>query len=210
MRVPYWTHLCFQTWTPPPAQWEGVRGRRGVEGRWTEQRGRQGINKMEDWQLSSAPLSMFTWSLATTETQTTTTSVPMYVCKPLNCIHLMCIQVDQFSLAHTGSLQSAGLSPYSAVSNSSSHHETLSRLHHIVQRSPERLQLKPTTPRGALPSPMILVAMDIRLDPDRNSKVRMVYMYCTNATFMYDCEFQYRVTFSILLPSLSVCCLSHH
>ena len=86
-------------------------------------------------------------------------------------MYYMCIQVEQFSLAHTGSLRSSGLTPYSAVLNSTSHHETLTRLHHVVQTSPERLQLKPTSHGGALPLPMMLVAMDIRLDPERNSKV---------------------------------------
>ena len=102
-------------------------------------------------------------------------------------MYYMYIQVEQFSLAHTGSLRSSGLTPYSAVLNSTSHHETLTRLHHVVQTSPERLQLKPTSHGGALPLPMMLVAMDIRLDPERNSKV-YAFLVATSSVRLLCCS----------------------
>ena len=92
-----------------------------------------------------------------------------YICFVLWFVY----QVSQFSLAHTGSLASSGVPLYSTVVNSS-HHDSLSKLNLVMQTTPERLQTKPTTLRGRVPPqpPMILVAMDIRLDPERNSKVR--------------------------------------
>ena len=83
--------------------------------------------------------------------------------------------MEQVTLSHTGSLQSSALSPYSAVADSA-HHPSLPHLHRIVQRSPERLQMKPT-PLGVPLPPMVLIAMDIRLEPDRNSKVLYMYIY---------------------------------
>ena len=87
MRVPCQILLCCLTSAPL----KGGRGRRGGAERGVEPLGlqeRQGGRRIVDWQLSTFPLSTSTWSLATTETPTTTTSVPMYVCKlcPLPCV----------------------------------------------------------------------------------------------------------------------------
>lgn len=76
---------------------------------------------------------------------------------------------------HIGSLCSSSLKAFSAVRDGPDH-PTLSHMLKVIERAPERLQLTPKS-QGEPLVPMVLIAMDIRLDPDKNSKVAQSYVY---------------------------------
>ena len=110
-------------------------------------------------------------------------TVAGYVSLYCSCV-LSSLQLGDFTLHHVGSLCSSSLKPFSAVRDTSDH-PTLTHMLKIIERAPKRLQLMPR-PQGEPLVPMVLVAMDIRLDPDKNSKVASYILHAhTSSIIMY-------------------------
>lgn len=91
----------------------------------------------------------------------------------LMCVCTCISQIQDFSMSHVGSLDSVSCSAFSCVEDSADH-SLLDELCPIVYRARNGPTHK-TTAVGASQEPLFSVAMEMKLDKERNSMVDMPY-----------------------------------